>query len=209
MEKRMVGVLDEWNHARGYGFITNDRRDVRLYLHVTELVGGMIPPLPGDRITFLLDTDEQGRSEAVKAINQRRVDRLSLSQVAILFLLLGLPVTALIYGVPPVVNLTLAYLTIIFSTISYLLYSNDKEFAEAGRWRVSELKLHLFELIGGWPGAFVAQRRLRHKVTKTAYQNTYWFIVLMHQIVAVDLLHSGEVSYTTWSVLRSVLFAVS
>lgn len=42
----MVGVLDEWNHERGYGFITNDRRDVRLYLHVTELVGGMIPPCP-------------------------------------------------------------------------------------------------------------------------------------------------------------------
>lgn len=145
----------------------------------------------------------------MKAINQRRVDRLALHQVATLFLLLGLPVTALIYGVSPVVNLTLAYLTIIFSTISYLLYSNDKEFAETGRWRVSELKLHLFELIGGWPGAFVAQRRLRHKVTKTAYQNTYWFIVLMHQIVAVDLLHSGEVSYATWSVLRSVLFAVS
>ncbi|HSH15989.1 MAG TPA: DUF1294 domain-containing protein [Verrucomicrobiae bacterium] len=52
--------------------------------------------------------------------------------------------------------------------------------------RVSEANLHLLELLGGWPAALLAQRRLRHKCSKGSYQFMFWLIVLGHQFVAGD-----------------------
>ncbi len=72
------------------------------------------------------------------------------------------------------------------STLTYFLYFHDKHRANTGGWRVAENTLHLFELLGGWPGGFLAQRRFRHKCTKRSYQFMFWLIVALHQFVAVD-----------------------
>lgn len=42
--------------------------------------------------------------------------------------------------------------------------------AERGRWRTPENTLHVAELLGGWPGALVAQQLFRHKTRKISYQ---------------------------------------
>ncbi len=46
----------------------------------------------------------------------------------------------------------------------------------------------MLELIGGWPGAFLAQRVFRHKISKRSYQVEFWIIVLLHQFLALDSL---------------------
>lgn len=74
------------------------------------------------------------------------------------------------------------------SAFTFLAYRSDKRSAEAGEWRVPESTLHLFELLGGWPGAFFAQQRFRHKVVKVSYQISFWLIVALHQFVALDSL---------------------
>lgn len=74
------------------------------------------------------------------------------------------------------------------SLFTYFAYRSDKRSAEQGTWRVPEVTLHAMELLGGWPGAFVAQRRLRHKTIKVSYQAIFWLIVLLHQFLAVDSL---------------------
>jgi uncharacterized membrane protein YsdA (DUF1294 family) len=76
------------------------------------------------------------------------------------------------------------------------MYAHDKQLARARAWRLPEAALHLFELLGGWPGAFIAQRRLRHKSAKAAFKFTFWLIVLLYQFVAVDLLVDGRISRT-------------
>ncbi len=48
--------------------------------------------------------------------------------------------------------------------------------------------LHLAELLGGWPGAFAAQRRLRHKCSKGSYQLMFFGIVVLFQLAAADLI---------------------
>ena len=80
------------------------------------------------------------------------------------------------------------------SGLAYWVYAVDKRRAEEGLWRVPEAQLHLLELLGGWPGAFVAQRRLRHKCSKGSYQFVFWFIVIIHQFVAFDSLHNWQIS---------------
>jgi hypothetical protein len=57
---------------------------------------------------------------------------------------------------------------------------------------VPEARLHLLELLGGWPGAFLAQRRLRHKCSKHSYQVVFWLIVLAYQFAAFDSFHDWQ-----------------
>jgi uncharacterized membrane protein YsdA (DUF1294 family)/cold shock CspA family protein len=66
------------------------------------------------------------------------------------------------------------------SLVAFLLYGKDKYRAMTGAWRISEATLHLTEALGGWPGAFIAQRTMRHKTVKADYQATYWLIVVAH-----------------------------
>ena len=59
------------------------------------------------------------------------------------------------------------------SALTVLVYAKDKSAAERGLWRVRESTLHLWSLLGGWPGAYVAQRALRHKTRKDAFLTRY------------------------------------
>ena len=60
------------------------------------------------------------------------------------------------------------------------MYAADKNAARAGAWRVSENQLHLLALLGGWPAAWLAQQRLRHKTSKVSFRVTYWLTVVLH-----------------------------
>ena len=51
--------------------------------------------------------------------------------------------------------------------------------------------LNGFELMGGWPGSYLAQRFLRHKISKKSYQVIFWLIVVIHQLFALDLIFGG------------------
>jgi uncharacterized membrane protein YsdA (DUF1294 family) len=67
---------------------------------------------------------------------------------------------------------------------------------------VSEANLHLLELLGGWPGAFLAQRRLRHKCSKGSYQFVFWLIVLGYQFAAYDSFHDWQYSRAAWKYIE-------
>ena len=41
--------------------------------------------------------------------------------------------------------------------LTYFAYWNDKNAAQANRWRTPESTLHLLALLGGWPAAWWAQ----------------------------------------------------
>ena len=74
------------------------------------------------------------------------------------------------------------------SLLTFAVYAFDKRRAVKQGERTPEAMLHLLELLGGWPGAFLGQRLLRHKSVKVTYQIVFWFIVAGYQTVAVDWL---------------------
>jgi len=55
------------------------------------------------------------------------------------------------------------------SIVTFIVYAADKSAARGDRWRTAESTLHLLALGGGWPGALLAQQRLRHKSKKEAF----------------------------------------
>lgn len=64
------------------------------------------------------------------------------------------------------------------SLITFFVYALDKRAARDNRRRISEKALHLASLFGGWPGAALAQRLLRHKSQKAAFRRLYRLTVL-------------------------------
>lgn len=66
------------------------------------------------------------------------------------------------------------------SVVCFSAYALDKRAARTGRRRTPEQTLLLLGLAGGWPGAFVAQRSLRHKTSKRAFQLKFWFTVVLN-----------------------------
>ena len=86
----------------------------------------------------------------------------------------------------PLAWIAIAYA--VMSGITAALYVRDKRAAQQGGRRTPEATLHLAELLGGWPGAFLAQRLIRHKNAKASYQVVFWLIVAMHGVAWVLLM---------------------
>ena len=84
---------------------------------------------------------------------------------------------------------TYFYLTIAASSLCFLAYGWDKFQAKYGsrRNRVPEATLHPLEIVGGWPGALVAQRCFRHKSRKSAYQTNFRIVVVIHVMMSLLL----------------------
>lgn len=74
------------------------------------------------------------------------------------------------------------------SAAAFGLYWYDKRQAKTGQWRTPENVLHGVELLGGWPGALLAQQVFRHKTRKVSFQVVFWLIVAVHQVVWIDVL---------------------
>lgn len=187
------GTIVEWNAAKAFGYLECEGK--RVFLHIREFEkcpGGLTV---GDEVRFIAGQDVQGRPCAKSAVALRQKGRpgsVSGADVLGLLLLLALPVLALmISGLPPV--LLGAYPAGI-SLLTFWLYFHDKRRAQNGGWRTPESTLHLCELLGGWPAAFVAQRVFRHKTAKGSYRLIFWMIVFLHQVVAAEFISGGMLS---------------
>ena len=80
----------------------------------------------------------------------------------------------------------------LMSVLAYIAYAVDKKAAIKRRQRVSEKSLHLLGLLGGWPGALLAQQQLRHKTQKTAFQVTFWLTATLNLVCVGWLMSSLE-----------------
>jgi uncharacterized membrane protein YsdA (DUF1294 family) len=79
------------------------------------------------------------------------------------------------------------------SIISFIVYRIDKSAAESGQWRIREGTLGFLALIGGWPGALVAQRLFHHKTNKKSFQFSFWIIVILNCcLLCLSLTASGS-----------------
>jgi uncharacterized membrane protein YsdA (DUF1294 family) len=77
------------------------------------------------------------------------------------------------------------------SFVTFMVYGFDKSAAMHDRWRTSESRLHLLALVGGWPGALLAQGLLRHKSSKASFQLVFWITVVLNCGLLVWLLSSA------------------
>ena len=74
----------------------------------------------------------------------------------------------------------LLWISLAASVVAFVAYSRDKSAAQRGTRRTPEFVLHVLGALGGWPGAFVAQRLLRHKTRKLVFQILFWLTAVLH-----------------------------
>ena len=90
---------------------------------------------------------------------------------------------------------TLLIIFLLLNVVTFCLYWWDKEAARDGHWRVSEARLLQFAFFGGSPGAFAAQRILRHKTRKEPFRTRLMAILILHALLIPAALIFGPSLY--------------
>ena len=178
---RIEGKITTWKDEQGYGFITPDNGGPQVFVHIKAFLDGRIRPLVSDLVSFELTTDEQGRPQAKyvrrggAAFRFRSINKSDAALYFCVALFLGtLIVLALIDYLRDFVPAFYGAL----SVVTFVAYWKDKRAAQGGRWRTQESILQALSLAGGWPGALVAQRVLRHKSRKVEFLVVFWLTVI-------------------------------
>ena len=63
---RFNGTLTKWNAERGFGFLVAEHGDQELFVHVSAFPRDGRPPTVGERLSFEMERDKEGRKRAVR-----------------------------------------------------------------------------------------------------------------------------------------------
>lgn len=76
----------------------------------------------------------------------------------------------------------------VLSIVTVAAYGIDKSAARGHRRRISEQTLLLLGLLGGWPGALLAQQLMRHKTRKRSFRRAFWGSVVLNVAALTGLI---------------------
>jgi uncharacterized membrane protein YsdA (DUF1294 family)/cold shock CspA family protein len=182
---KFQGKVLNWNDDKGFGFVEPNGGGKRAFVHIKAFKARSRRPVNGDVIIYeLIRENNRYKAENIKfardAKSSNKQGKLRkgnfFASAFISLFCLGLLVSVFTGKLP----LIIAGLYIVMSLITFITYAIDKSAAQNGRWRTRESTLHIFALAGGWPGAFFAQTKLRHKSSKEEFKIVFWFTVLMN-----------------------------
>lgn len=205
---RSRGVVTTWNDSRGYGFITPVAGGDNVFVHIKAFSNTATRPKVDDQVSFELvlrdgkrqatlvrfietgvvaalrrsTAGQPGPSGASRAgTKSRRPARGAPIRRGLAYLTIpvfgALCVAVSVRWAPP---LWILGIYVAASILCYVAYAADKSAAMAGSWRTSEKTLLILGALGGWPGAIIAQERLRHKTRKIHFQLLFWATVIIN-----------------------------
>jgi len=198
-QMKLKGKIISWNDDKGFGFVEPKGGGERAFVHVKAFTSRSRRPVNGDQIIYELvyENNNQYKADNIKFTSQATNQSLKLqsnntrhnkneNSVAgkftfIFFLTLCLLV---LFGVLPI---TVLGIYLLMSVLTFCFYAIDKSAAKNGRWRTAESTLHLLSLSGGWPGAYLAQKKLRHKSIKKTFQRVFWLTVWINILILIWL----------------------
>jgi uncharacterized membrane protein YsdA (DUF1294 family)/cold shock CspA family protein len=180
---RYQGRITSWKDDQGFGFITKNGSSNQVFVHIHAFKNRRRRPTGNEIVTYELEIDQKGRERAenVAFVGDRSLvassrEKWSISLPLAIGFVAFVAVSAFVEKLPIIV----LGLYLGASIIAFAVYAVDKSAAQNNQWRTKEGTLHLLGLIGGWPGALVAQRFLRHKSKKQSFQITFWGTVMLN-----------------------------
>lgn len=180
---RHKGRITEWQDDRGFGFITPISGGDRVFIHIKSFTSRYRRPIGGEIVIYDLKPDPKGRPQAANVTfsgdHVLRTPAPGPGTKALIFAAVFL-VFISFAAIADLLPVFVFWLYIVASVITYFSYAWDKSSARNKRWRTQEGTLHLFGLAGGWPGALVAQKTLRHKSNKQSFQIVFWVTVALN-----------------------------
>lgn len=211
-----TGKVIRWEADRGFGFIQGAAETQDVFFHVKDVQRGWTPQV-GQVVTYeLVHVGGKGpRAVAVREMVSHTRERVPTSTPAATQVRRGeraeaRPPAPRDPWLRPILLAALLWAAVLawasatqrlpvwvvpawlgLNVWTFVVYWRDKWAAQKGQWRIPEKTLHLWSLLGGWPGARLAQQMLRHKSRKEAFQTTYWVTVLAHVALVGGLLYQG------------------
>ena len=178
---RYQGKVINWKDDQGFGFVIPNGGGQKAFVHIKAFSDSVNRPTEGDLITYELATDERNRffAKNIRFAGDSAVSgtygKSSLigTYFAAVFCLL-ITFCALLGLLP----FAIVGLYFIVSVVTFLAYGIDKSAAKNGSWRTQESTLHLLSLVGGWPGALIAQKTFSHKSRKQEFQTVFQATVI-------------------------------
>ena len=190
---RSRGRLISWNDERGFGFIAADGGGQDVFVHASAFTKEGRHIEVGGNYEFDLDTGQDGRPKAgrVTYVAGLKAGPSLLSQLlqrgprflvipAFLFIVIAVSTQQ-----PVSPNWLVIYA--VASIACFSGYGLDKSAASQKQWRVSETILLLIGLVGGWPGAILAQEVFRHKTQKKTFRTLFWMSVAINMAAFVQI----------------------
>lgn len=200
---RDQGRLVEWFDEKGYGFIQpNDESKGRVFLHIKDFARQGPRPIVGCALEYVVQLDGQGRYKAIQVTylkasqtqkkthsstiqpNKQSTSKLQPMQVFAIIYILALAILTVSGFLSGMVLLFIS----IINVMTYWFYGQDKEAAQNGNRRVPENTLHLLSFLGGWPAAWLAQQRLRHKTQKQPFRKIYFCTIGLNILLILWLI---------------------
>lgn len=185
---RFDGTIKTWNDERGFGFIAPTQGGQEIFVHIKAFAGRGTRPQVGQVVSFEVEVNRKGKKRAraveplrrVAAPPPRRPTGSAQWGTATYF---AIPAFVAMYLLASVLWRVPGWVAGIYvgaSLLAFAIYAADKSAATTNAWRVSESTLLVVGLVGGWPGAIVAQQVLRHKSSKVSFRSAFWGTVALN-----------------------------
>ena len=187
---RYQGRIAKWNDERGFGFISPAEGGGSVFVHISSFPRGDRRPGINESVSYTLAFDSHGRPQAnevqflVRSHRSSPMRQIPRSGTAVVPIAFAISFLAGLAALTAVGWLEVYWLALYYvgSVITYGVYVQDKTAAQNAGRRIRESTLHLMSLVGGWPGALIAQVLLRHKTRKPSFLNGYWLTVIVNCI---------------------------
>ena len=180
---RYQGKITNWKDDQGFGFVIPNGGGEKAFVHIKAFSARSRRPIDGDLITYELSADEKRRYQAEnirfsdERVTYTEPHKNRSFDTIFIVLFYSFLVMVVLVGRLPLVVLG-AYL--LASVLAFVAYAIDKSAAKNNRWRTKESTLHLFGIVGGWPGALLAQKKFRHKSKKEEFKTVFWATVIIN-----------------------------
>jgi len=198
---RRQGKIAKWNDERGFGFISSSEGGDCVFVHISSIQRSDRRPNVNEAVSYTLAFDSHGRPQANdvqfilaqrRATPMRQMRQIARAGVAVP-IAFAMSFLVALAALAAVGRLEMSWLALYYgaSIITYSAYARDKTAAQNAQRRIPEATLHLMSLIGGWPGALIAQALFRHKTRKPSFLIPYWLTVVVNCIALGIFVEKG------------------